>query len=873
MELRQGGNRGRLILAVITRTRIGLLAAVIVLHCSGGTAATGQEFVPFVIPPKIEPGQHIWAPAGAPITPDSTRLAAAEHFHQDQRVRIWGVNLCFGANFPTHEDAPHVAARLAAAGVNSVRCHHMDSARWPRGIWDAQDGKTIEPKALDRLDFFINELAKRGIWVNINLHVGHSHSRTIGLPEANTSYDKIVGIFTPALIDAQKQYARDLLTHVNPYRKVRYADDPAIAFVEITNEDSFFMWDGDEKLRTLPPYYAEILQGQFNSWLRRKYGSDSTLRAAWAKGVQPLGEDMLQNGTFADWETEGKKPWHWGLEQHEGCQASLSQSPDMPESAVRIEINKVDDTEWHLQLTQGGFAVVSERYYTVSFKAASRKPRTISCGVSQAHSPWGNLGLSRRVELGPDWKTFTFGFVAGADDDNARISFGFGGNETTFQLAGVELRPGGQVGLAEGEALETGKVKLFQENESTPRILDRTVFLAETEKAYFDDMRSYVRNDLGCGALVTGTIVFGPLGLYAQSDMDFIDSHAYWQHPRFPGRPWDSGNWLIEQRPMTDHPEQATLFRIAAERMAGKPFTLSEYNHPAPLDAQAECVPMVASFAAAQDWDGIWLFTYSHATDDWEREAMSGFFDMDTNPAKWGFMRAGTAIFLDGRIPCLRPARTVRVANIARRLPAMAELHGKRDRNMLAVLGDAGRITWEDMLNSRILPDYAGARLPSLDQNAQATELKWSVDNGGRGIYQAIGPQAQVYTGHAGRFEEATRGKIRVASPDFVTLTVTPLDDAAKEILVTACGRCENTGMKFSPDRRTVGRNWGQAPVRIEPVEGRMILPQGKWTCHALAPDGSPRRNVPVAYEDGRGVLTLSPEYGTMWYLLETQTK
>ncbi len=871
MELSQGDNRGW-IPAAVTRVRIGLLVAIIGLHYSGGIAAPGQEFVPFVIPARIEPGQDIWASAGAPITPKSARLAADEHFYQDQRVRIWGVNLCFGANFPTHEDAPHVAARLAAAGVNSVRCHHMDTSRWPRGIWNGRDGRTIEPEALDRLDFFINELAKRGIWVNINLHVGHSHSRYTGLPETNTNYDKIVGIFTPALIDAQKQYARDLLTHVNPYRKVRYADDPAIAFVEITNEDSFFMWDGDEKLRTLPPYYAEILQGQFSSWLRRKYGADNALRTAWAKGVQPSGKNMLQNSTFADWEADGRSPRHWRAEQHEGCQASLSRSPGMPENAVQIKIDKANDTEWHLQLTQGGFPVVDGRYFTVSFKAASRRPRTISCGVSQAHSPWGNLGLSRRVELGADWKTFTFGFVASADDDNARISFGFGGNKTAFQLAGVELRPGGQVGLAEGESLEAGKVKLFQENESTPRTLDRMVFLAETEKAYFDDMRSYIK-DLGCGALVTGTIVFGPLGLYAQSGMDFIDSHAYWQHPRFPGRPWDASNWLIEQKPMTDHPDEATLFRIAAERMAGKPFTLSEYNHPAPADAEAECVPMIASFAAAQDWDGVWLFTYSHATDNWDREAMSGFFDMDTNPAKWGFMRAGTAIFLDGRIPYLRPAWMVGVANVARRLPAMAELHLKHDRNMLAVLRDAGRITREDMLKSRILPDYTGARLPGLGQDAQVTELKWSVDDSGRGIYQATSPQVQVYTGHAGRFEETTRGRIRVASPDFVALTVTPLDDAATEILVTACGRCENTGMQFSPDRRTVGRNWGQAPVRIEPVKGRMVLPEGKWTCHALAPDGSPRQNVPVTYDNGRGALKLSPEYGTMWYLLERQTK
>ncbi len=874
MESRRGRDTGGFIPAVVTRAMIGLLVATIGLHRAGGMSAAGQEFVPFAIPARLDPGQGIWEPAGAPITPKSARLAADEHFYQDQRVRIWGVNLCFGANFPTHEDAPHVAARLAAAGVNSVRCHHMDTARWPRGIWNGRDGKTIEPEALDRLDYFINELAKRGIWVNINLHVGRSHSRYIRLPETNTSYDKIVGIFTPALIDAQKQYARDLLTHVNPYRKVRYADDPAIAFVEITNEDSFFMWDGDEKLRTLPPYYAEILQGQFNSWLRQKHGTEESLRAAWAKGVQPLSENMLRNGTFADWETDGKRPRHWGLEQHEGCQASLSRSPDVSEEAVQIEIDKADDTEWHLQLTQGGFPVAGGRYYTASFKAASRQPRTISCGVGQAHSPWGNLGLSRRVELTPDWKTFTFGFVASAGDDNARISFSFGGNKTTIHLAGVELRPGGQVGLAVGESLEAGTVRLFQENESTPRILDRMVFLAETEKAYFDDMRSYIRDDLSCGALITGTIVFGPLGLYAQSDMDFIDSHAYWQHPRFPGRPWDASNWLIEQKPMTDHPDEATLFRIAAERLAGKPFTLSEYNHPAPLDAQAECVPMVASFAAAQDWDGVWLFTYSHATDNWDRETMSGFFDMDTNPAKWGFMRAGTAIFRDWEIVQVPSSLGVRVTRADEVPDKLASLHLQYGRDMLRMLTDTshGIVTPQSIQKNIYLPSYKSDTGFELANLHKATQMTWSQDAEGRRLYRVTAPTVQVYTGHAGRFAGETDGRVRIESPEFVALTVTPLSSGGP-ILVTACGRVENTGMKFSADRRTVGRNWGQAPVRIEPVQGRMVLPEGKWTCHALAPDGSPRQNVPIAYENERGVLTLSPEYGTMWYLLERQTK
>lgn len=833
----------------------------------------GQEFVPFVIPAEINRNHAIWVNDHKPISVDSKRIEAhGGHFYQGGRLRIWGVNLCFGANFPTHEDAPKVAARLAAAGVNSVRLHHMDTARWPRGLWNAQDGRTIEPQALDRLDYFINELAGQGIYVNINLHVGRAHSEYLGLPKANREYDKIVGIFTPALIDAQKQFAQELLTHVNPYRGVRYADDPAVAFVEITNEDSLFMWGAEETLRTLPAHYAEILRGRFNAWLRQQYPSDEALAAAWGKDIEPIRQDMVTNGRFIIWEPAGNMPKQWNLEQHQGCQARLSRSRSPSGDAVQIDIDKANQTQWHLQLTQGGLKVTKGRYYTLFFEAAAQTERRIGCVVSQAHSPWSNLGLSRDVNLTTEWRTFEYGFVATADDDNARISFSFSGDATPFHLTRVELRPGGQVGLTESESPRTNTVALFKDRESTARILDRMVFLAKTEKTYFDDMRAFIKNDLGCAALATGTIVFGPLGLYAQSDMDFIDSHAYWQHPRFPGRPWDQGNWLIDQKPMTDYPNEATLFRIAAERLLDKPFTVSEYNHPAPLDAQAECVPMIASFAAAQDWDGIWLFTYSHATDDWARQTMSNFFDMDTNPAKWGFMRAGAALFRDSGLGPLAGLSFSPLTMDTDVAGGLAALHLKHNGDML----DATGVVRENLLKAqhvRALAGQGGHRDLIMGSD---TRIKWTVE-GKQGLYVVQGRRAAVYTGHATRFREGTDGKITITQPQFVTLTMTSLDARERQtperILVTACGRCENVGMQFSADRRTVGRNWGQAPVQIEAVRGSLVLPEGQWTCQALAPDGSPRQHVPVVQEGNESILNLAPTYGTMWYLLERPTQ
>jgi len=823
--------------------------------------------VPFVIPAKPNPNSLIAFTSFEPIKTDSNRLQALDgHFYRSgERVRLWGVNLSFGANMPRHEDAPYIAARLAAAGVNSIRCHHMDTARWPRGLWNAKDGKTISSEALDRLDYFIDQLARLGIFVDINLHVGRAHSEYLGLPKTNRQYDKISNIFTPALIDAQKQFARQLLTHVNPYRKVRYADDPAVAIVEITNENSFFMWASEETLRTLPAYYANILQKKYNAWLEKRYGSDEKLRMIWSEGAESLGKNLLSNSNLQMTTPGNNVPTNWNLEQHSGCRALLSKKRYQSKESLCIEIDKADDTEWHLQFNQGGVSLKAGQYYTVIFEAAADEPREISCSVSQAHSPWSNLGLSRQVELTQQWQTFRLGFVAKSGDDNARLSFAFGTGKVPIHLTNVQFHSGGRISLQKGESLRNASIVVFADNESPNRTLDRMQFLAETEKAYFDGMRNFIKEDLGYKALVSGTIVFGPLGLYTQSDMDFIDTHAYWQHPRFPGRPWDSNNWIVEQKPMADYPAEATLFRLAASRLKGKPFTLSEYNHPAPLDSQAECVPMVASFAAAQDWDAVWLYTYSHATDDWYRENMNSYFDIDTNPAKWGFMRAGAAIFREGLVQPLEDSMIAQLNQSSDLVRQLAQLHLKHDRNMFEVVSAACSATRQSILSNRLFVGLDS--LPDIEYKAPSrVGLRWSVENG-RGLYY-VGSGSGIMAGDTSRFE-----RCQIDDPSFAVITATPLDGLpwpqSSKILITACGRCENVGMEFSQNRRTVGRQWGQAPAQIETVTGTVEIARGNWTAKAIGPDGLAQANVPVRSEGERNFIEMLPKYKTMWYLLE----
>lgn len=850
---------------------------------SAGNSVIFADMVPFVIPGEQGP-ESVLAVHNEPVGTERITVNG-DHFVLDgERIKIWGVNITFGALVPSYEDASTGAERLAAAGINSVRFHHLDHSNYPWGIWDADNPTTFAPEALDRLDYFINELAQRGIYINMNLHVGRKHSDYLGLPDPTTEYDKMVGIFTPQLIAAQKDYAQNLLGHYNPYRGMTYAEDPAIAFVEITNEDSLFMWSAADTLPNLPGYYADILQQQYNNWLAEEYIDTNGLAAVWNAEVEPIGENVLTS--FVDHFTDPNVPAEdkWFLEQNQGATANFTLDTYQSQTCAKLETTTPTDQWWHLQLKQPNLDIVEGQYYTLSFEAVAEQSRSIIANVGLNHSPWGFLGLYQTVSLSTTWQSYEFGFTATGSDDNGRVVFSFGRlDDTIFYLRNPQLRTGGQDGLLSDEFIETGTVRVYIDKPVKQRTVDRMRFFTDTEKSYFDDMYSYIKNDVNCGALVTGTIVFGPLGLWAQSDMDYIDAHAYWQHPVFPTWPWHPVDWYINQKPMTDYIDEATLFALAGKRLgksagyAGKPFTVSEYNHSAPLDTQASCIPMLTSFAAAQDWDGLWIFNYISENNQWNSNYYYRWFNFIHNPAKWGFFRAAKSIFLDDGIgPVGNSYSYVGLTEPNAPLPPLVDLHLKYDRDMFGVLSEKADISPEDLLNSRVVNSlYETGTIQSANEPSQ-TMLDWQIGGDGEGIYTAVGDSAGVYVGHSDKFSAATGGQIVVTEPDYIAMTITRLDcgNPSAELpkgayaLITTVGRCENTNMIFTQDRTSVGDDWGEAPVLIEPVSAEITLPYKGVRCYALDPNGIIKSSVTTRIENNQTVIELSSSYETMWYLL-----
>jgi len=94
--------------------------------------------------------------------------------------------------------------------------------------------------------------------------------------------------FDPDMQGVYFNWADVLLKTTNPYTQVPLGRDPAVAMLEIQNEDSHFFWTFDKK--NVPPQRWETLKGLYGVWLEKRYGSLDKAIAAW-KGVRLPGDD------------------------------------------------------------------------------------------------------------------------------------------------------------------------------------------------------------------------------------------------------------------------------------------------------------------------------------------------------------------------------------------------------------------------------------------------------------------------------------------------------------------------------------------------------------------------------------------------------
>ncbi len=521
--------------------------------------------------------------------------------------------------------------------------------------------------------------------------------------------------------------------------------------------------------------------------------------------------------------------------------------------------------------------------YTLTFEMRADKAQKVSINGKQAHEPWEDLGFHTDVNLGSEWKPFRYTFVLSRDDENARIGFS-GFPPGVYELARISLRPGGVMGLEANQRLEDGSVPVLGKgsmNLTRSARHDFLDFLWETEAAYWGGMGQYLKNELGVRALVAGTQM-GWSPVHVQAALDFIDAHSYWHHPTFPGRPWDSRDWYVTNEALVNSPG-GTLARLAATRVAGKPYTVSEYNHPAPISYAAEGFPMIAAYGALQGWDAIYSFAYSH-NNRYEPRKFDGFFDIKCDPSRMVHMPACAAMFLRGDVAKARQTLTVPMSRQAER----TKLH--ETQSAWTLTSTQFGLDANYALRHAIALDLRGegsaaVERPKLGKEkvfvSDTGELRWDASQPGAGYFVADTPRTKLFTGFV-RGRTIPLGsmtlKIGPTKLDWATVSITAVEgpslDEAKRILIAATGWVQNKDAQFetlAENRITLRDRWGTEPILCEGIPIEVTLPAVPQRVHAYALDaaGNRREALKVAGRDRQATIQMGPAQQTLWYEVE----
>ncbi|HWI59689.1 MAG TPA: carbohydrate binding domain-containing protein, partial [Bacillota bacterium] len=875
---------------MVLQRGFGWLAAV-TLWCT--SAALQAQKIPWILP---------WNDGAASVTdfsslnrsigPERVAVDTNGHFVANgQRVRFLGVNFAGDSPFMPTNNAEGVAARLAKFGVNSVRFHHMD-ASWAFGggllSYTSTSSTNFNASQLERVHYVVSRLRAHGIYSDINLLVGREYRSGDGLGPEVTSMDwkdaHVLGFFYAPALALHKDYATKLLSPTNRFTGLPLARDPAVAFVEVMNENGILQKWYDGGLDRLPARYATNLQARWNGWLAGRYTNDTAMLAAWNVINQSLGTNLLLNGAFSNGLTG------WNTEQHNNAKAGFSRTYDFTGGApsAKVAVTNADSVSWYIQLNYPNLKLTSNQVYTISFWAKSSPATNADASVMQAHDSYSGLGYSRGLTLTASWQQFSNTFQASATDANARVNFGSMGDKlATFWYADVRLQAGGQIGtLPTGASLAARTVPnlLYSGNGYTgtrEARRDWVRFLRELEYSYYDTMVAHLRTNLGYTGLIFGTIMANSPAT-VQSRLDVIDGHAYWQHPVFPGTPWDSVNWYVPNISMVNtFGGDNTLTGLARQRVKGKPFTVTEYQHPSPNYYGGEGPLLLAAYAGLQDWDGLWLFDYGQGNPAVTMGYVRAFFEIGQHPTKMANLLLAANLFRRGDV---RPAnQEFTMALTPDRELDLLQNTGAWGLFSSSQLGVPGGLAFTSRLSTSVGTNATGLTSPppapaGTVLTSDTGELRWDLSQSGKGLVTMNTPRTKALLGYADNRAVNLGGlTLRPATTQLgwctlgATLVRGEVFTNDCTLLIVASGWWENTGQVWTDTNKvSVANKWGGAPVLTEVVPFTLTLPVGTnyVSVWILDERGQRKAALPVTGDATMTTLSVTANAGSIWYEL-----
>ena len=434
-------------------------------------------------------------------------------------------------------------------------------------------------------------------------------------------------------------------------------------------------------------------------------------------------------------------------------------------------------------------------------------------------------------------------------------------------------------------------------------------FLYELNTKMFEECTRHLRG-LGVKALLTDANYRQMIhvGLLRRR-MDYVDNHGYWDLKRFLADKW--------QLPYGHHQRLAieslasTPRSLMPGRLFGKPYTVTEYQYCYPNHRRAEGGPLMGAYAALQDWDGVYRYSYSHQTASIHEPARTFYLDYVTDPLNLMADRITTALF--GRHD-VAPAKT--------KIPLLftekcLDEPGPFDRTLAGApaefsqLGLYAQIGSVDVTNTqRLSGEYPfavsrealpAALLPGrrlyrgdsplakglVPQGFIDLERKRFRSETGEIMLDGTAGTFKVVTGRTESFVLPRKGTlsgrhVRVDNDaGFAVFAVISVDGKAipesKRLLVLHLTDVQNTAVRFGNKAHTVLHDWGRLPHLIRRGSASISVDRvSDGRVRAWAVDLSGARCKPIEVERGEGevafaVSTVQSEGAFMAYELVSE--
>lgn len=848
-----------------------LLPIIIVLYSFTAFSQTVQR--PFVSNlPYTTPinGEFLFAKPAQEITEDDALITKDGHFFNKKgnRVRLLGTTLYSAACFPDSILAVVLAKRFSVLGLNAVRLAAIDNQWWRNYgsvFAEANDSKSFDLNQMKKLDRFIHELKKQGIYIILQVH-----SQWMPRPEDNIpDYDSIpwngkyVNYFIPQYINHIRNFTSQLLNHKNTITGTVYKNEPAIAIIELTDDNSLFAgWQNGElhPQSRFSTAHSAILDGVWNGYLKNKYKTTTDLKKAWSI-VPDNSKQMPKNGNFED-NNDPLAQWELGVNTDNNAVAAVYPSNGIKKQgnfSAWIKVNKAGKYVYDVLYLNRSVSVKRFQLYELRFWARTDATSPFTApwviALQRGAPPYENYGLlyQNDVPLTENWHEYTTRFRSNATDSiSTFLSFYLGGGTGNVYIDDISIKALSEEGLIAGESLEAGNVqrirRLDQSSSVSPaRAAEQTLLYTALTDNYMNNFQKLIRDTIGCAALITsGSTPTYINEMYAERNLDFSSAVQSTDYVRYTNdKPSHIGNTGIIQ----DQYLGAVSYLTRNARI-NKPHIIGDYQMLSISSHIGEMMSILPVFAQYQDWDGVFVGNLGNdfGKFTWNRLDSNEVWSQTFNSALWALTPSMAECIRTGAIAAA--PRQITLNNTAENFVYPTDqlqygywLRQYPDSRMSLFR----KIRYDSILAKEPsenpqsqIPQIADGTLNTANIISETEELTWNLDVGTLTVntprYRSITGRltGQIFSLGDMRFERTDGGAN--GNMTWMSYDTTSLEQSQQSLL-TLTSRNANANMKWRGDTSVWGGGWGTLPIVSDAMTVRLSFVSNADTVYAIPLD------------------------------------